>query len=285
MELPFLYQDEHVAVVCKPAGVVVNRAETVSSETIQDWWLATLKKMGGGELVFPKDWQRQVPADFTPEFGTPEEIFAERGGIVHRLDKETSGALLLAKHPGSLVNLLLQFRQRKTQKKYTALVHGKFSILEDTVSFPIGRSALQRTKFHVAAEGRAAETTYKVTEFFPHFQTAKLIQKVKDEGKEVKQLKQKVERGYQGFSLVECWPKTGRTHQIRVHFTHLRHPLVADPTYVGSKRLNLDQLWCPRLFLHATTLGWSDPLTGEARSIEAELPADLLAALQFVREE
>lgn len=284
MNLPILYQDENVAVVLKPAGVVVNRAETVTDETVQDWWTAQLPKDDSGRFLFASDWKALVPDDFTDEFGTPEQIFEERGGIVHRLDKETSGALLLAKNPGSLVHLLLQFRQRKTEKRYTCLVHGKFKIQEDTISLPIARSTQQRTKFQVMPDGRTAETRYRILSFYPKVDVPKLLQYAKENEVEFRQLKQKAEKSYQGFSLVECWPKTGRTHQIRVHFTHLRHPLVADPTYVGSKRLTLDQVWCPRLFLHATYLAWTDPATGAQKSIDAPLPDDLRQALTFLKE-
>lgn len=284
MELTILYQDDHVAVVLKPAGVVVNNAETVNTPTIQEWWVEHLKAENGGDMVFAPNWQKLVPPDFTSEFGTPEEIFKERGGIVHRLDKETSGALLLAKNPGSLVNLLVQFRQRKTQKKYVCLVHGKFKITEDTVTLPISRSPANRTRYQVIADGRTAETAYKVVNYFPQLNVDELVLRAKQLRPELTHVKQKLENRYQGFSLVECWPKTGRTHQIRVHFTHLRHPLVADPTYVGAKRLHLDQLWCSRLFLHALTLGWSDPVTGEERSVEAPLPPELQAALTFLKE-
>ncbi len=281
MDIQVLYEDQDVAVIQKPPGMVVNTAETVTGPTIQEWWSQQLRTQDG-TFVFPPGWQKLIPADFSPEFGTPEAIFAERGGIVHRLDKETSGALLLAKNPGSLVNLLTQFRQRQTGKQYLCLVHGKFQILEDTVQLPIARSTVQRMKFQVVPDGRVAETHYKVQQFYPHFDLEKLLAELASAAKEVRQLRQKIERGYQGFSLVECWPKTGRTHQIRVHFTHLRHPLVADPMYVGIKRLQLDQLWCPRLFLHAKWLKWHDPLTGEIRSVEAPLPADLKNALKYV---
>jgi 23S rRNA pseudouridine1911/1915/1917 synthase len=284
MDIQILYEDQNVVVIQKPPGVVVNDTDTASETTIQEWWSEKLPKQNG-EYVFSSSWQELVPAEFIDEFGTPEQIFKERGGIVHRLDKETSGALLLAKNPGSLVNLLLQFRQRQTEKQYLCLVHGKFQILEDTVQFPIARSTVERTKFRVMPDGRHAETRYRVVQFFPHFHLEKLFEKVKKEEKEVRKLKQRIEKGYQGFSLVECWPKTGRTHQIRVHFSHIRHPLVADPTYVGAKRLHLDQLWCGRLFLHAQQLSWNDPLTGEKRVVDAPLPTDLHEALEYLRSE
>lgn len=275
MQIELLYQDQDVAVVLKPAGVVVNRAETVTQPTIQDWWQ---DQLAAQPPVAARSWQAQVPPEFTGEYGSPEQIFTERGGIVHRLDKETSGALLLAKHPGSLVNLLQQFRLRQTEKKYLCLVHGKFQILADTVSLPIARASQQRTKFQVVPDGRQAETRYQVTQFFRGVNLAAVVA-AGQQAAPIRQLKQKIERGYQGFSLVECWPKTGRTHQIRVHFTHLRHPLVADPSYVGHKRLQLDQVWCPRLFLHATSLVWHDPRSGAPQTVTAPLPADLTAAL------
>jgi 23S rRNA pseudouridine1911/1915/1917 synthase len=281
MDFDILYQDENLAVINKPAGVVVNAADTASGLTIQEWWREWLEK--NVPNTSKEEWQKLLPPEWTDEYGTPEQVFAERNGIVHRLDKETSGALLLAKNPGALANLLLQFRLRKTEKEYICLVHGKFQITEDTVQFPIGRSTLDRLKFQVVPEGRPAETKYKVLNYYPHFDAERLMKESKEVNKNLRQIKQKATNSYQGFSLVNCWPKTGRTHQIRVHLTHLRHPLVADPTYVGSKRLNLDQLWCPRLFLHAAKLGWHDPVTGQTRTVEVPLSDDLQNALTFLQ--
>src|SRR5687767_2761773 len=100
MDIQILYEDQNVVVIQKPPGVVVNDTDTASETTIQEWWSEKLPKQNG-EYVFSSGWQELVPAEFSDEFGTPEQIFKERGGIVHRLDKETSGALLLAKNPGS----------------------------------------------------------------------------------------------------------------------------------------------------------------------------------------
>jgi 23S rRNA pseudouridine1911/1915/1917 synthase len=284
MDIQILFENQDLVAVAKPPGVVVNDAYTSQDESIQSWWIQQLKHQGSGQLIFRSGWESLIPEDWTPEYGTAEEIFLERGGIVHRLDKETSGVLLLAKNPGSLVNLLMQFRKRETQKKYLCLVHGKFKILEDTVFFPLGRSSIDRMKFQVLPGGRPSETTYRVLNIYTHFNKNKLIEKLDNNDRKTKQVRQKIEKGYQGFSLLECWPKTGRTHQIRVHMTHLRHPLVADPLYVGSKRLNLDQLWCPRLFLHATELEWSDPATGQLQKVELPLPTDLQHVLEFLEQ-
>ena len=282
MNIPILFEDADLAVVNKAPGVVVNKASTVKEETIQDWWEERLSKSVESKMT---DWKQMVPADFPHEYGTPEEIFAERGGVAHRLDKETSGVLVLAKNPGSLAHLLRQFRLRETTKMYTCLVHGKFSILEDTVSLPLGRAADNRTKFTVDAEGRAAETHYKVTTFYPQLDLDKVLQNPTDAAtKNIQNLRKKLQNAYQGFSLVQCWPKTGRTHQLRVHLSHLKHPIVADATYLGKKRQSFDALWCPRLFLHATTLEFTHPRTGERQKFSADIWPDLQTALEFLRQ-
>ncbi len=268
-----LYEDNDLVVINKPPGVVVNRAETVQEITIQDWWADYLKKN-----VVANDWNSLVPQNFSTEYGSPEEIFAERGGVVHRLDKETSGVLVLAKNPGMLVNLLQQFRLRQTQKTYICLVHGKFNILEDTLQLPLGRSVQNRTKFAVDTEGRVAETFYHVENFFQHINTeAEIFSKIKN-------AKKRMDRAYQGFSLVTCQPKTGRTHQIRVHMAHIKHPIVGDTTYLGKKRAALDVNWCPRLFLHAQKLVFMHPRSGKEMTVTAELWPDLQTALEYLKQ-
>lgn len=280
--MKILYENADLVAIEKPAGTVVNDAETAQGETIQAWWSAQLPRTAAGVRTFPEDWESLIPADWTPEYGTAEEIFTQRGGIVHRLDKETSGVLLLAKHPGSLMHLLMQFRQRQTQKRYLCLVHGKFKIDEDTVAFPIARSSIDRMKFQVVPDGRPSETTYRVLNSYTQFDIKRFVDQNKETAQKNKHVRQKLSKSYQGFSLVECWPKTGRTHQIRVHMTHLRHPIVADPLYVGTKRLNLDQLWCPRLFLHAADLQWTDPRSGQVVKVESSLPVELKQALEYL---
>lgn len=282
-EVPILYQDQDLAVVVKPPGLVVNRAQTVTEPTLQDWWGEYLSQHQGAVLD-PHVWQSLVPSGFQVEFGTPEAIFIERGGIVHRLDKETSGVMVLAKNPGALVNLLSQFKQRQVSKVYTCLVHGKFQVQEDTLSLPLSRSEFNRTKFTVETEGRVAETHYQVQQYYPGIKSEQLISYLAGQSIETRTLRKKIARSYQGFSLVKCWPKTGRTHQIRVHMAHVKHPIVADETYLGKKRANLDVLWCPRLFLHATELSFTHPRTQAVMQFTAPLPSDLHAALSYLQE-
>ncbi len=268
-----LYQDQDVLILNKPAGVVVNRAQTVATPTIQDWIEANVPEVMG--RAWPEDWHALIPKTFTEEFGTPEEIFEARTGIAHRLDKNTSGVFVCAKHPGALLSLLAQFRQRTVQKQYTCLTHGKFALPEGDVNVPIGRRSADRKLFAVVPDGRPSLTHYKVQAYFADFDVERLMTTV--------DLKKKPRLSmYQGFSLVSCWPKTGRTHQIRVHMAHVQHALVGDEKYVGKKRARADALWCPRQFLHATAIEFAHPRTGARAMYTAPLAEDLQAALEFL---
>lgn len=267
-----IFEDQDVLILHKPAGVVVNRAQTVATETVQDWIERSYPAVAEGS--FPADWQDQIPATFTEEYGTPQEIFAARSGIAHRLDKDTSGVFVCAKHPGALLSLLAQFRQRTVQKRYLCLTHGRFALSEGEVNAPIGRRSSDRKLFAVVSDGRPSVTKYQVLEYYPQFDERKLKQATGQ-----KKLRVSI---YQGFSLVSCWPKTGRTHQIRVHMAHLQHPLVGDEKYVGRKRAKLDAVWCPRQFLHAAEISFTHPRTGKLVSFEAPLSDDLKSALEFV---
>lgn len=287
IHIPILYEDSDIVVVNKPPGVVANEAETHSAPTLQAWMDEYLR---ASDTKTTTDWQALIPAEFSSEFGTPEEIFRDRRGIVHRLDKDTSGVIVLAKNPGSLVALLRQFKQRQVEKKYTALVHGKIQAPRATLSFPIGRSSQDRTQFAVKPEGRLSETAYQVIQKYSQLDFEKVgetllsrwIEKHPDEKVlSMTQLNKRLSI-YQGFTLVECWPKTGRTHQIRVHMSHIKHPLVGDGTYVGKKRKNLDPLWCPRQFLHATQLTIAHPRTTQPITFTAPLWPDIDLVLSYL---
>lgn len=283
--LTIVYEDDDIIIVNKPPYVVVNDAQTVVDQvTIQTWLDSYLKHSQTTE-----NWQGLIPLDFNGEYGTPEQIFDVRQGIVHRLDKETSGVLILAKNPGSLVNLLAQFKSRTVHKEYLCLTHGKFTVQKDSIDVPLGRSQRDRKVFDVAVEGRKAVTDYTVEQFFPRFNETKWLDLFKQnafqhvnyhyQGNHKDYFK-----SYQGFSLVRCLPKTGRTHQIRVHMAHLQHPLVGDETYAGAKRSRADALWCARQFLHAQKISCTHPRTQEIITFEAELPTDLQTALSLIED-
>jgi len=276
--IPIVYQDQDLWVVNKPAGIVVNQAQTVSEQTIQDW---AAKEISKQDLA--NDWLSLVPADFSADYGTPEDIFTQRQGIVHRLDKDTSGAMIIAKNPGALVHLLAQFRKREVTKQYQCLTHGKFSIMTDTIDLPLARSKADRQKFTTDPEGRNAKTAYQVQKFYPHLEVEPVTERLKETNSSVKNFGKR-SKIYQGFSLVDCWPKTGRTHQIRVHMAALKHPLVGDTKYVGRKRAALDPAWCPRQFLHAMEIGFTQPRTGKHIVVKVPLADDLVEVLTLLKE-
>ena len=216
--LAVVYEDDDVLVVDKPAGMVVHPAPGHPIGTLVN---ALLGRM--------------------PELARIEDGL--RPGIVHRLDKDTSGLMVVAKSRRSHDYVARQLKERAVRKVYTALVEGRLEPSEGTVEAPIGRDPRNRKRMAVVQGGRDAETPYRVLERHP------------------------------GFTLVEAYPKTGRTHQIRVHFASLGHPLAGDSVY-GARDIGLG-----RHFLHAGVLGFRLP--GDGRYVEyfAPLPPELSAAL------
>lgn len=235
--IPILYQDHELVIVDKPPGLVVNRAETVKGPTLQDW--VEIQHLIG-----------QQPAE-----STTENDFYKRSGIVHRLDKDTSGALLVAKSSLVFDQLQLLFAKRQVQKKYLALVHGLPPARDGQVAVPVGRLPWNRQRFGVVVGGKEALTHYR------------LLQTYVEAGSEAK------------YSLLELTPATGRTHQIRVHLKYLGLPIVADHFYLGKRELGHDKRWCPRVFLHASLLSFSHPKTGKTITVTVPLPPDLTRAL------
>ncbi len=231
MNIQILYEDNSLMVINKPAGTVVNRVETEKGETIQDW----------------------LENNFQFSIFNFQNL---RSGIVHRLDKETSGCLIIAKTEEAFVDLQRQFRERVVKKEYLALVHGRVEPKEGTIKVPIARSHHDRDKFAVVVGGRISETGYEVVSQFAI--------------------------GNSQLALLRIYPKTGRTHQIRVHFKYFGHPLVSDEKYAGNIALE-DRKWCPRIFLHAAKIEFYHPLNKNIISIEADLPLDLDVVLKNLK--
>lgn len=230
MEPKIIYQDEALMVIDKPAGWVVNDAETVKdTPTLQEW----LKSF-------------DYPISHDREF---------RGGIVHRLDKETSGLLLIAKTKESFAALQAEFKERTVKKTYLALVHGKIDAKEGLIDVAVGRLPWRRDRFGVIPGGRTSQTEYKVLAEY------------------------KAKEGNDIYSLAECHPKTGRTHQIRIHLKHIGHAIVADSFYAGRKTARNDKKWCPRLFLHAKAISFVHPTEKIEMDFDSDLPGDLNTVL------
>ncbi|NIT04612.1 RluA family pseudouridine synthase [Candidatus Saccharibacteria bacterium] len=230
--LNIIFEDDTLLVLSKPAGQTVNRAQTTRGKvTTQD----ELEKHFGIE--------------------SPREGIGGRAGIVHRLDKETSGILLVAKTKDAFERLQSQFKRRTVGKEYLALVHGETPV-EGTVEAPIARNPKARTRFAVVAGGKPASTSYKRRGVY--------------------------RRGGERYSLVNLLPKTGRTHQLRVHMKHTGYPIVSDLLYLSRGRFKEDLKFCPRLFLHAAALSFIHPVSGAKMRIEAELAEDLADVLSEI---
>lgn len=228
MDTKIIFEDGDILLLNKPSGVVVNRANTTKEPTVQDWLEKYLK--------------------------LKDEGIGGRAGIVHRLDKGTSGVLIVAKTIEAFENLQRQFKERSIEKSYQCLVHGKIEIKNGQIKAPVGRLPWNRERFGVLPGGRPAETNYEVISYYKN-------------DKEI-------------FSLVSVFPKTGRTHQIRIHMKHLGYSLVADEFYAGRKTSKKDITWCPRLFLHAKSISFLHPKTNKKQTFQANLPNDLEKVLQ-----
>jgi len=222
--LRVLYEDDDLVAVDKPAGMTVHPGAGARSGTLVNALLHRYGRLSsaGGPL---------------------------RPGIVHRLDKPTSGVLLVAKNDEAHARLAEQFRRRQLEKRYLALVHGRLPRAHDTIRLPVARDLVRRTRMTTRRrQGRAALTEYRVL------------------------------GSAGGFTLAEALLHTGRTHQIRVHFAALGHPVVGDTLYGAPRELRWGNVTRPtlnRIFLHAARLRFQHPRTGKIVEVRAELPAEL----------
>lgn len=230
-----VHEDDDVIVVNKPAGMVVHPAAGIASGTLANALAFHFEKLSaaGG---------------------------AARPGIVHRLDKDTSGLMVVAKTEAAHENLADQFRAREVFKSYVALVHGQVEHDRGEIDQPIARDPRNRTRMAVVRGGRPALSLYRARERFGR------------------------------FTLLDVELKTGRTHQIRVHLSWLNHPVIGDETYGGGRdnsvadpQLRSRVARLGRQFLHAEKLGFSHPASGDRMEFTAPLPADLLDLLEAIR--
>jgi 23S rRNA pseudouridine1911/1915/1917 synthase len=239
-DIKILYEDSDILVIDKPAGVIVNKADTTKGEfTVQDFLEEQFKAN-----------QAWLSADKSSDFYL-------RAGIVHRIDKETSGILLVAKNLAGFIKLQSEFKERQVEKTYVALAHGKVEPQEGEISVPVGRLPWNRKRFGVLAGGKEAVTKYKV-----------LAIKYLVNGKQREPL-----------TLLELNPKTGRTHQIRVHLKYINHPIFGDEFYAGRKTSRDDRKILPRFFLHAKKIIFLHPATGKRVEFESPLPQELQTVL------
>lgn len=220
--LHIIYEDDDLLVIDKPAGLTVHPAPGHRSHTLANAIVAHLSGL--------------------PDSGNL------RPGIVHRLDRDTSGVMVVARNGAAQLNLINQFKARSVVKAYLVLVRGHLTPEEGIIEAPIGRDRSHRERMAVVAEdkGREARTEYRVVDYIGD------------------------------CTLLEVRPETGRTHQIRVHLAAIGYPVAGDKVY-GVKSPHL-----PRQFVHAARLGFHHPATGEYVEFTSELPADLAQALRDI---
>ncbi|HEM4147110.1 TPA: RluA family pseudouridine synthase [Streptococcus suis] len=221
--LEIVFQDEDVAVVNKPQGMVVHPSAGHTSGTLVNALLYHVKDLSGINGVL-------------------------RPGIVHRIDKDTSGLLMIAKNDDAHTKLAAELKDKKSLRKYWAIVHGNLPNDRGVIEAPIGRSEKDRKKQAVTAKGKEAVTRFQVLERFSD------------------------------YTLVELTLETGRTHQIRVHMAYIGHPVAGDEAYGPRKTLKGHGQ-----FLHARTLGFTHPRTGVVVEFTAEAPAIFQEALEKLR--
>jgi len=253
MEISTIFEDSEIVVIDKPSGLVCNRAVTIQEATLQDWWdskYAATRVKPSPEVQVAPQIQGLNPCM------TDEQYFVERSGLVHRLDRETSGVMVMAKTTEAFVSLLKQFKEHSVKKEYLALTHGYWSAREGEINLPLARRRDDRKKFGVREDGRESMTHYDVLSEYTNWEFPKEL-KVDD-------------RGYVGFSLVSFKPKTGRTHQIRVHAQQLGHPLVGDMDYAGRKRSREDRKWAFRVMLQAQKIEFEHPRNGKRINFESK---------------
>ena len=250
-------EDDQVLVVDKPAGLVVNRSETIKEGTLQDQ-LAVYFNLPNSDLGI-----------------------GDRAGIVHRLDRETSGLLLVAKTQTAFDFLQTEFYKRRVKKEYTALVHGHLKEKSGIIGTPILRVG-NFGKFGIARAGdreaRQAQTDFKKREQYRIKE--EVFEKIVAAANLSKGRQKYLAANAKDYTLLSLFPKTGRTHQIRVHLKSIGHPVVSDLLYTPRKLLKFDLLWCPRLFLHASELEFKHPRTGKTVKFESDLPNDLKESLR-----
>lgn len=228
-ELQIIYQDDDLVVIDKPSGLIVNKSATAKEVTLQDLvldkGLINLPTLYGEESV---------------------DEFASRAGIVHRLDKETSGVILVARNALSFAKLQKQFKDRTVCKEYIALVVGKVPDAEFEINAPIKRNPSNRLKFSVSREGKEAITRGVVLGYYDQ----------------------------DVLTLLKLFPKSGRTHQIRVHLSAYGHPVVGDSLYCSKKLYNTWHTQFLRLMLHAYKISFIHPTLNMSVNFCAPLPIE-----------
>lgn len=254
-----IYENDDILVIDKKSGFTTNRSSTNKTLTLQDE-LSLYFNLADGD------------------FG-----IGGRAGIVHRLDRETSGLIVVAKAQKTFDFLQKQFRDRKVKKEYLALVHGLTKEDNGVISGDIGRVG-KFGKFGIVAGGRGARTLYNVLVRYKFIED-KFSDILNKEGLHLTKPRiNYYENHAKDYTLLKLLPESGRTHQIRVHLKSIGHNVVSDSIYAPSKLLRFDLSWCPRLFLHASYLKFKVLGEGNYLEFKSDLPNNLKNAILVLKE-
>jgi len=249
MKIPILFENNNLLAINKPSGLVVHGDGKTDEPTVVDWILENYPQVNGvGENMFInyKD----------------QELELSRPGIVHRIDRDTSGILVISKTQESFDYLKELFKNKKIKKTYQALVYGHIKNDVGIIDQPIGRNTkdfrMKMAGDHARGKLREAQTEYRVIERYTDLDSKKDVQ-----------------GQHQKYTLVQCQPKTGRTHQIRVHLKWLNHPIVADSLYRGKRK---EVLGMSRTALHAYVISFIDSDENDV-SVTCDMPEDIVNAI------
>ena len=264
--LEIVFEDDQIVVVVKPAGMLVHPTKSVKSGTLANalaYHLNRTRMEDRGSRIEDGESRIEKPqldagdsrsSILDPRFSILDSQPFIRPGLVHRLDRATSGLIVIAKTPRALAILSKHFRKRLVEKRYVALVHGEVETDAGSISAPIGRVPDERPQWRVMEHGKPAETKFTVVERLA------------------------------GATLLELEPVTGRTNQLRIHCAHIGHPIVGDEVHCGLRisACGLGQS-VTRLCLHAAKLAFHHPSSGEFMELDSLMPDDFRATVESFR--
>jgi 23S rRNA pseudouridine1911/1915/1917 synthase len=252
MNIEILFENDEYLVINKPSGLVVHADGKTPEPTVVDWireHYPSIKGVGENMVIQDKE---------------GNEITIERPGIVHRIDRDTSGCLVIAKNENSFQYLKQQFQEHQVQKSYLALVYGNIKQDSGSIDAPIGKNRgdfrMKDAGPHARGTLREAHTDYRVIE---RYENLKKFDKQRQTPK---------------YTFVELYPKTGRTHQIRVHLKHFQYPIVSDSLYAGKRK---PELGLTRTALHSSKISFTDS-KGNPINVQAPLAEDIKQALELL---
>ncbi|PIQ68877.1 MAG: hypothetical protein COV91_01755 [Candidatus Taylorbacteria bacterium CG11_big_fil_rev_8_21_14_0_20_46_11] len=255
-KIPILYEDDDVLVINKPAGLIVHSDGRILEPTVVDWILEKYPDIRGvGDQIKDLRFKAEEMPSLTDNLN-PTSDNLERSGIVHRLDRETSGALVIAKNQIAFARLKKQFQRQLVHKRYQTFVYGSMKKDDGLIDMPIARSARNPVLWS-ATRGKKGEKRDALTEY-------QVLKRNKD------------------FTFLDVYPRTGRTHQIRVHLKAINYPIVSDRLY---SQKYAPALGFSRLALHSRSVSFIQPTTEQRIIVEAPYPEDFVHAISLINPE